>query len=86
MDRSDELMGAPMVEWRKLCEKMSQEDRRETEETLAQLATRAARASAYLSRRETGGKHDDAVRRQNQVARSVRQALGYTYGRDDITF
>jgi hypothetical protein len=86
MDRSNELLEAPMVEWQKLCEKMSQEDRRETESVLAQLATRAARASAYLSRRETGGRHEDAVKRQNAVARSVRYALGYTYGRDDVSF
>jgi hypothetical protein len=86
MDRSNELLEAPMVHWAKLCERMSQEDRLETEGVLAQLATRAARASAYLSRRETGGKHDDAVKRQNEVARRVRHALGYTYGRDDITF
>lgn len=45
-----------------------------------------ARMAAYISRRRSGGKHADAVKAQNQVARRVRQALGYTYADDKVTF
>lgn len=58
----------------------------EAERRAAILATQYSRLSAYLSRRVAGGKHADAVKAQNNVARRVRQALGYTYADDSITF
>ena len=87
MDRSNELLETPMAQWCKLVESMSSEDLFETEAELSQLAVLAARASAYVSRRYNGGKHADCVKRQNEVTRKVRVALGYTYAKaDDVTF
>lgn len=62
------------------------EELQEAERRAAALATHYARVSAYLSRRMSGGRHDAAVQAQNRTARKVRQALGYTYADDKITF
>jgi hypothetical protein len=75
-----------MVKWQRAIERMSQDERRRLDDEAAALATRAARLSAYISRRESGGKHADAVKAQNKAARAVRQALGFTYKDDGITF
>lgn len=77
---------APMVEWSTLWQTYDLDEARRREADAALVAVRAARFSAYLGRRMSGGKHVDAVKRQNQVARKVRQALGYTYADDRITF
>lgn len=76
----------PMVEWDKAYTAMAQAEIFELERQAAEVATRYARLSAYLSRRMAGGIHADAVRRQNQTAAKVRQALGYTYKDAPITF
>lgn len=77
----------PMVEWDKAyTELYSQTEIQQIEREAAELATAYARLSAYLSRRLSGGRHTDAVRRQNQAAARVRQALGYTYKDAPITF
>lgn len=76
----------PMNEWEKAYELYSQTEIQQIEREAAEAATAYARLSAYLSRRMSGGKHSDAVRRQNQTAAKVRRALGYTYPAADITF
>lgn len=76
----------PAVEWEATVDALSTEDRFEYERTIATAAERYARASAYLSRRMSGGKHEDAVKAQNKAAARVRQALGYTYAESPITF
>jgi len=75
-----------MVKWEATYNNLSLDARQEIEREAAEAATAYARLSAYLSRRMAGGKHSDAVRRQNQVAARVRQALGYTYKDAPITF
>ena len=76
----------PMAKWEGAYTRLSTDQRYSLTDGAAQDATHFARVSAYVSRRQTGGKHADAVKRQNQTARSVRQALGYTYAQDAITF
>lgn len=76
----------PMVKWEAAYERLSADERRQVDDNAAAIATHYARVSAYLSRRLAGGKHADAVKRQNQTARRVRQALGFTYTDDSITF
>ena len=75
-----------MVDWDHAYTQYSQTEIQQIEREAAEAATAYARLSAYLSRRMAGGKHSDAVRRQNQVAARVRQALGYTYKDAPITF
>ncbi len=81
-----DVLNRPPVEWETAYNAMSFDERRAVDDAAAALATKAARLSAYFSRRLSGGKHADAVRRQNQSARRVRQALGFTYTDDSITF
>lgn len=81
-----QFLDLAMVDWQKTIDAMPQNERHELESYLAALAQHSARASAYISRRVMGGKHEDAVKRQNEVARKVRQALGYTYADDKVTF
>lgn len=76
----------PLARWEQAIRRMSQEERRQLDDDAAALATHAARLSRYISRIEAGGKHADAVKAQNQAARRVRQALGFTYKDDAITF
>ena len=76
----------PPVRWEALNARLSTTDRMKLEDQLTHLTVWTARLAAYLGRRQSGGKHADAVKRQNQVARKVRQALGYTYADDKITF
>ena len=80
------LASVALVTLEKVTMRLSQSDRMELGDHLAHIATQLARVSAYMSRRNTGGKHADAVRAQNQAARKVRQALGFTYGNDQIHF
>lgn len=80
------LLNVPMVRWERAVDRMSTDEQMRLSDTAAALATRAARLSAYISRRHTGGKHVVAVHAQNRAARRVRQALGYTYADDKITF
>lgn len=80
------LSGYAPVEWPALYDRLTVGERMALDSALSDIATKAARLSAYLSRRATGGDHKAAVQRQNQVARKVRQALGYTYADDKITF
>ena len=80
------LLRTPPVRWERAVTRMRTDDRMRLCDEAAALATRAARISAYVSRRLSGGKHADAVTAQNQAARRVRQALGYTYADDKITF
>lgn len=81
-----EFLDRPFTMWSALYPSLATEDAAKIEAEAAALATAAARLSAYLSRRMGGGLHEDAVKRQNQAARKVRQALGYTYADDAITF
>lgn len=76
----------PMAEWERAYTLYSQTEIQQIEREAAELAAGYARLSAYLSRRMSGGKHSDAVKRQNQAAAKVRQALGYTYKDAPITF
>jgi len=76
----------PPVRWDAYCTKLSTDQRYELERMISSDAVQLARFSAYLSRRMSGGKHADAVKAQNRAARRVRQALGYTYADDAITF
>jgi hypothetical protein len=83
---AEALILLPMVKWEAAYENLTTDQRRVIDDEAAAAATRYARLSAYLSRRLAGGKHRDAVKRQNQAARRVRQALGFTYTDDAITF
>lgn len=80
------MLNLPMVEWEAAYAELSSDERRAIDDQCAALATVASRLSAYLSRRMAGGKHTDAVKAQNVAARKVRQALGFTYKDDSITF
>lgn len=82
----DEFLTLAMVEWSATYERLHSGEAHAHERAAAALATHAARLSAYLSRRLSGGTHDDAVKAQNRAARGVRQALGYTYADDRVTF
>lgn len=76
----------PMVKWEAAYKRLTTDQRMALSDSAASTATRFSRVSAYVSRRMSGGKHADAVTAQNRTARSVRQALGYTYADDKITF
>ena len=76
----------PPVKWESLYKRVGAADVFRTEAEAAEIATHLARISGYISRRMNGGKHTDAVKSQNRVARGTRQALGYTYADDKITF
>lgn len=76
----------PMANWEATYTAMGTTRTQELERGLSGLAVWCARASAYFSRRLSGGKHEDAVKRQNQVAAKVRQALGYTYKEANVQF
>lgn len=80
------MIDRPMAEWQALYDSLSFDERRKLDDDAAAQATRYARLSAYLSRRLSGGRHEDAVKKQNQAARKVRQALGFTYKDDAVTF
>jgi hypothetical protein len=80
------LESFPMAGWAGVTETMDIDARYTEERRAAEAAVYYARLSAYLSRRMSGGKHADAVKRQNQVAAKVRQALGYTYKEAPIEF
>lgn len=81
-----QLVLLPMVKWERAYDNLTADQRRIIDDEAAAAATQYARLSAYISRRLAGGKHADAVKRQNQSARKVRQALGFTYKDDSITF
>lgn len=74
------------VDWDATISALSPDQLYTIERTISSDAIKLARFAAYLSRRMTGGKHADAVKAQNQTARKVRQALGYTYADDQIHF
>jgi len=76
----------PMSKWEATYENLTADQRRQIDDEAAATATKCARLSAYISRRLSGGKHADAVKAQNQAARRTRQALGFTYKDDAITF
>lgn len=80
------IINRPMAAWDKAVTKLPTQARMDLLQELGVLTIRAARLEAYLYRRHAGGKHADAVKAQNQVARRVRQALGYTYADDAIHF
>lgn len=80
------MIDLPMAQWAEAYDRLSFDDKRKIDDDAAATATKYARLSAYLSRRMAGGKHGDAVKAQNQAARKVRQALGFTYKDDAITF
>lgn len=84
--RTPKLLNQPFSKWEKAIDRMSTVGRMQLEDEAAALAMRAARLSAYISRRMSGGKHADAVKRQNETARKVRRALGFTYPDTPITF
>jgi hypothetical protein len=76
----------PMRHWETRYNGLGTDERMKLCDSAAQAATWLARLSAYVSRRMSGGKHGDAVKAQNRAARRVRQALGYTYADDKVTF
>ena len=76
----------PMVKWEAIVDRMGTAEKMDEADRAAAYAVRLARWNAYVSRRLSGGKHAHAVKAQNQAARKVRQALGYTYADDAITF
>lgn len=80
------ILKTPPVKWERAVKKMGIDERMKLCDEAAAIATRAARVNAYISRFLSGGKHADAVKAQNRAARRVRQALGYTYADDSITF
>lgn len=86
VNRTLEILYLAPVDWAATVERMSTEERYELERAIVGDAVQLARFSAYIGRRITGGNHAAGVKRQNQVARKVRQALGYTYADDAITF
>lgn len=67
-------------------DKLDTAARMEACDAAASASVWLARVSAYISRRLSGGKHEDAVKAQNACAAKVRQALGYTYKDDKLTF
>ena len=75
-----------MVRWEKRIEALSTDERMRLADQCASACVWLARLNAYISRRISGGKHKDGVVAQNRAARKVRQALGYTYADDKITF
>ena len=85
-NRTAEILLLAPVDWDREYQRLTTDERYELERAITCDAVQLARFSAYLSRRMAGGKHGDAVKRQNQTARKVRQALGYTYADDKITF
>lgn len=85
-DRTRTILDLPPVQWDQYCTDLGTDQRYELERQISSQAVQLARFSAYLSRRMAGGKHSDAVQAQNRAARKVRQALGYTYADDAITF
>lgn len=92
----NELLYAPMVEWRERIDRAPARDRLDAEAQALDLAVRAARISAYLGTLAELGRdarhptddfdHARAVTRQNAVAARVRKGLGFTIPRDDISF
>jgi hypothetical protein len=80
------MMLSAMISWDETNNAMSHEERHRVEAAAAGIAEAAARLSAYLSRRASGGTHSQAVARQNQAASRVRAALGYTYKHAPINF
>jgi hypothetical protein len=85
-EKTVQILTLPPVDWDKTIAELNTDERYELERQITCDAVQLARFSAYLSRRMAGGKHVDAVKRQNSVARRVRLALGYTYADDRITF
>jgi hypothetical protein len=85
-NRTTEILLLAPVDWDAEYQRLTTDQRYALELATALDAVRLARFSAYVSRRLAGGKHADAVKAQNQTARKVRQALGYTYADDKITF
>lgn len=84
--KHNDLLYAPITQWKEIADSPITTAIQDAERQAAHLATTYARMSAYFSRRMAGGKHADAVKAQNIAARKVRQALGYTYADDKITF
>lgn len=80
------LLNRPMASWEKAIDRLGTDARMRLDDEAAALATKAARLSAYVSRRMSGGKHSDAVAAQNRAASKVRQALGFTYKDSKISF
>lgn len=74
------------AKWQAAYEALTLDERMALSDKAAAHATHHTRLCAYVSRRMSGGKHADAVKAQNTAARKVRQALGYTYTDDAITF
>lgn len=85
-ERAQDLLDRPIQEWQLAVASLSTELRQSIESDIAALTIKAARLSAYLTVCTLGGGHEQAVKRQNQVARKVRRAMGYTYADDAITF
>jgi hypothetical protein len=82
----EHFLQLPMTKWEETYNRLSTDERRMLDDEAAAMATKAARVSAYISRRLSGGTHEPAVKAQNIAARKVRQALGFTYRDDAITF
>lgn len=76
----------PLAQWASEYERMSMAERIGLADRLASQVEWMTRVNAYISRRMSGGQHKDAVTAQNRAVRKVRQALGYTYADDKITF
>jgi hypothetical protein len=84
--KAELLANRPMTAWDEAYRAMDTATAFEVDDQAANHAVHFARLSAYIARRRQGGTHTDAVKAQNRVGRRVRQALGYTYKDDSITF
>lgn len=77
----------PMVEWEAMYDALgSEREIAALVDDAAALAIRAARLAQYVTARNHGDRHDQAVRAQNTAAGKVRIALGFTRRRNDIHF
>lgn len=85
-DRLPLLVAAPMNTWQHGADHIDAETLRALSDEAADLAVKAARASAYLNARYLGRAHIDGVDAQNRVAKALRKAFGFTYPQDDISF
>lgn len=76
----------PPARWDALISNQAEEDLELADRDTAWAAIHLVRLAAYLRARRNGHGHDDAVKRQNTAAGRVREALGFTQHRDDLTF
>lgn len=74
-----DLLLTPPVRWEVMAETSTANSSnwRDLVGALEGIAVGAARLSRYLGERCVGATHDEAVKRQNRLAKKIRRALGY---------